>query len=264
MNNLSLTPAATVLLVRDCDNVLEVLMVKRSKRPPFGNLYVFPGGKIDESDKDLNITNFCNGLNDEQASIKLGVNEGGLSYWVACVRECFEEVGILLAKKNNGQELDLNGADKHKFDNYRRMLLENKISLFEICKKENLSLNLNNIEPFSHWITPEIEIKRFDTRFFIAYIPAKQTERHDGNELTDSVWISPKKALDRSLNGEMPMIMPTISNLQQCLEFDSGQKLLEHQSRLTNDDIPSILPKFFKNEGKWVGLLPGDEDYDNY
>ena len=264
MNNLSLTPAATVLLVRDCDNVLEVLMVKRSKRPPFGNLYVFPGGKIDESDKDLNITNFCNGLNDEQASIKLGVNEGGLSYWVACVRECFEEVGILLAKKNNGQELDLNGADKHKFDNYRRMLLENKISLFEICKKENLSLNLNNIEPFSHWITPEIEIKRFDTRFFIAYIPAKQTEKHDGNELTDSVWISPKKALDRSLNGKMPMIMPTISNLQQCLEFDSGQKLLEYQSKLTNDDIPSILPKFFKNEGKWVGLLPGDEDYDNY
>ena len=264
MNNLSLTPAATVLLVRDCGDELEVLMVKRSKRPPFGNLYVFPGGKIDESDKDLNITNFCNGLNDEQASIKLGVNEGGLSYWVACVRECFEEVGILLAKKNNGQELDLNGADKHKFENYRRMLLENKISLFEICKKENLSLNLNNIEPFSHWITPEIEIKRFDTRFFIAYIPAKQTERHDGNELTDSVWISPKKALDRSLNGEMPMIMPTISNLQQCLEFDSGQKLLEYQSKLTNDDIPSILPKFFKNEGKWVGLLPGDEDYDNY
>ena len=264
MNNLSLTPAATVLLVRDCGDELEVLMVKRSKRPPFGNLYVFPGGKIDESDKDLNITNFCNGLNDEQASIKLGVNEGGLSYWVACVRECFEEVGILLAKKNNGQELDLNGADKHKFNNYRRMLLENKISLFEICKKENLSLNLNNIEPFSHWITPEIEIKRFDTRFFIAYIPANQTERHDGNELTDSVWISPNKALDRSLNGEMPMIMPTISNLQQCLEFDSGQKLLEYQSKLTNDDIPSILPKFFKNEGKWVGLLPGDEDYDNY
>ena len=264
MNNLSLTPAATVLLVRDCDNELEVLMVKRSKRPPFGNLYVFPGGKIDESDKDPNVTNFCNGLNDEQASIKLGIDEGGLSYWVACVRECFEEVGILLAKKNNGEELDLNGADKHKFDNYRRMLLENEISLFEICEKENLSLNLKNIEPFSHWITPEIEIKRFDTRFFIAYIPAKQTERHDGNELTDSVWISPKKALDKSLNGEMPMIMPTISNLQQCLEFDSGQKLLEHQSKLTNDDIPAILPKFFKNEGKWVGLLPGDEDYDNY
>ena len=239
-------------------------MVKRSKRPPFGNLYVFPGGKIDESDKHLNIVNYCNGLDDKHASAKLGIEEGGLSFWIACVRECFEEVGILLAKKNNGEELDLNGADKHKFDNYRRMLLENEISLFEICEKENLSLNLKNIEPFSHWITPEIEIKRFDTRFFIAYIPAKQTEKHDGNEITDSVWISPKKALERSLNGEMPMIMPTIRNLQQCLEFDSAQKLLEFQSKLTNDDIPPILPKFFKNEGKWVGLLPGDEDYDNY
>ena len=264
MNNLSLTPAATVLLVRDCGDELEVLMVKRSKRPPFGNLYVFPGGKIDESDKDLNITNFCNGLNDEQASIKLGVNEGGLSYWVACVRECFEEVGILLAKKNNGQELDLNGADKQKFDNYRRMLLENKISLFEICKKENLSLNLNNIEPFSHWITPEIEIKRFDTRFFIAYIPAKQTERHDGNELTDSVWISPKKALDKSLNGEMPMIMPTIKNLEQCIQFTTGSDLLENQRGLSNEDIPAILPKFFKEDGEWRGLLPGDEGYEDH
>ena len=84
MNKNDLTPAATILLFRDSPEGPKVLMVKRSKRPPFGNLYVFPGGKIDESDKDLNITNFCNGLNDEQASIKLGVDEGGLSYWVAC------------------------------------------------------------------------------------------------------------------------------------------------------------------------------------
>ena len=76
----------------------------------------------------------------------------------------------------------------------------------------------------SWFLSHEIEIKRFDTRFFIAYIPAKQTEKHDGNELTDSVWISPKKALERSLNGEMPMIMPTIKNLQQCLEFNSWIK----------------------------------------
>ena len=105
MNNLSLTPAATVLLVRDCAKELEVLMVKRSKRPPFGNLYVFPGGKIDESDKGLNIANYCNGLDDKHASTKLGIEEGGLSYWVACVRECFEEVGILLAKKIMGKNL---------------------------------------------------------------------------------------------------------------------------------------------------------------
>ena len=264
MNNLSLVPAATVLLIRDSDEGMQVLMVKRSKRPPFENLYVFPGGKIDESDKDQNLQDFCNTLDDKLASSKLGIDEGGLSYWIACVRECFEEVGILMATRNDGEELDLNGLDKQKFNHYRKMLIENQISLKEICDQEGLILNLDSIEPFSHWITPKIEIKRFDTRFFIAYIPSKQTEKHDGTELTDSLWISPKKALELSSTGQMPMIMPTIKNLEQCLEFYSGKDLLKHQSQLTNDDIPAILPKFFKKDGRWIGLLPDDLDYDKY
>ena len=103
MNNLSLIPAATVLLIRDSDEGLQVLMVKRSKRPPFENLYVFPGGKIDQSDKDQKLVNFSSTLDDKLASNKLGIDEGGLSYWVACIRECFEEVGVLLAKRNNGE-----------------------------------------------------------------------------------------------------------------------------------------------------------------
>ena len=136
MNKLSLTPAATVLLVRDCDDELEVLMVKRSKRPPFGNLYVFPGGKIDESDKDLNITNFCNGLNDEQASIKLGVDEGGLSYWVACVRECFEEVGILLAIKNLVSNLLISISGVIQCENGSMLFrLSDKFSFLHISKR---------------------------------------------------------------------------------------------------------------------------------
>ena len=77
MNNLSLVPAATVLLIRDSDEGLQVLMVKRSKRPPFENLYVFPGGKIDESDKDQNLQDFCNTLDDKLASSKLGIDEEG-------------------------------------------------------------------------------------------------------------------------------------------------------------------------------------------
>ena len=102
-------------------------------------------------------------------------------------------------------------------------------------------LNLDSIEPFSHWITPDIEVKRFDTRFFIAYIPSKQTEKHDGTELTESLWISPKKALELSSTGQMPMIMPTTKTLEQCLKFDSGKDLLEHQSKLTNDEFNNYL-----------------------
>ena len=98
MNN-NLTPAATVLVLRDSEEGMEVLMVKRSKKPPFENLYVFPGGKIDEGDCSKDLESYCDGHNDQEASLTLGLNNGGLSYWVACIRECFEEVGILLATK---------------------------------------------------------------------------------------------------------------------------------------------------------------------
>ena len=115
MNN-NLIPAATVLVLKDSDVGMEVLMVKRSKRPPFENLYVFPGGKIDKDDHFDDYQKYCDVLNNEIASEKLGLDSGGLSYWIACIRECFEEVGILLAKKQSGEFLDLDGADKEKFD----------------------------------------------------------------------------------------------------------------------------------------------------
>ena len=263
MNKLSLIPAATVLMIRDIDDGMEVLMVKRSKKPPFENLFVFPGGKIDEADKDINISNLCDGLNDQEASKKLGLSHGGLSYWVACVRECFEEVGILFAKKSNGEDLDLTGFEKEKYDNYRDRLIRHEINLCDICIEEDLKLNMLNIAPFSHWITPNIETKRFDTRFFIAHLPNNQIEKHDGTELTHSVWINPKEALEKAFNGEMPMIMPTIKNLQKCENYNSCAELLKYQHQLSSSDIPPILPKFFKKDGRWQGLLPGDDGYEN-
>ena len=264
MKKINLTPAATVLVLRDTDDGIEVFLVKRSARPPFGNLFVFPGGKIDQDDSEKNIADLCEGIDDVQASESLGIGSGGLAYWVACVRECFEEVGILLAKKRDGSLLDLNGAEKEKYTNYREMLLKNEISLYKICEGEGLVLTTDNLAPFSHWITPEIEERRFDTWFFIARLPDNQTGEHDGSELTDSLWINPKEALKKAFNGDIQMIMPTIKNLQQCENYDSASKLLEDQKKLTSDDIPAILPKFFKKDGNWVGLLPDDPDYKNH
>ena len=141
MNKLNLTPAATVLGLKDSSDGMEVLMVKRSSRPPFGDLYVFPGGKIYEGDFNKKIESFCEDVTDKEASINLGLESGGLAYWVACIRECFEEVGILLAKKRNGEALDLDGADKHKYQKYREMLLNNEIDLYKICLEEDLILS---------------------------------------------------------------------------------------------------------------------------
>ena len=177
MNN-NLTPAATVLVLRDSEEGMEVLMVKRSKKPPFENLYVFPGGKIDEGDYSKDLESYCDGHNDQEASLTLGLNNGGLSYWVACIRECFEEVGILLATKKSGEKLNLEDEDKSKFDQYRKKLINNEINILDVCKEEDLILSTSNIAPLSHWITPEFETRRYDTRFFIAYLPEKQIVQH--------------------------------------------------------------------------------------
>ena len=263
MNN-NLTPAATVLVLRDFKNEMEVLMVKRSKKPPFGNLYVFPGGKIDDDDHLKDLENYSDVLDDKNASELLGLDNGGLSYWIACIRECFEEVGILLATRRSGEKLNLEDDEKSKFDSYRKKLVNNEINLLDICVKEDLLLSTANIAPLSHWITPNIESRRFDTRFFIAYLPEKQIVQHDGLELTQSLWINPNKAVEMAFKGEMQMIMPTIKNLQSCSEFEVAKDMLDNQKRLTNKDIPPILPKFFKENGNWVGLLPGDDGYEDH
>ena len=245
MNN-NLTPAATVLVLRDSEEGMEVLMVKRSKKPPFENLYVFPGGKIDEGDYSKDLESYCDGHNDQEASLTLGLNNGGLSYWVACIRECFEEVGILLATKKSGEKLNLEDEDKSKFDQYRKMLINNEINILDVCKEEDLILSTSNIAPLSHWITPEFETRRYDTRFFIAYLPEKQIVQHDGMELTKSLWINPNMALKKALDGEMQMILPTTENLKSCMEFKSAMDMLDNQKQISNNEIKPILPKFLR------------------
>ena len=262
--NKNLTPAATVLVLRDSKEGIEVLMVKRSKKSPFGNLYVFPGGKIDEDDLQKEWKSYCDGYNDSMASEILGLNESGLSYWIACIRESFEEVGILLAKRKSGEKLDLEGKDKNKFDKYRKDLINHEISFLEICKREELILTAKNIAPLSHWITPDFEIKRFDTRFFIAYLPENQIVQHDGMELTHSLWINPNNALKKAMEGDMQMILPTTENLKLCSNFTSAREMLENQKNLTKNDIKPILPKFYKENGTWNVLYPGDEGYEDH
>ena len=131
MNNI-LSQAASVLVLRDLKYEMEVLMFKSSKKPPFGILYVFPGGKIDDDDHLKDLENYSDALDDKNASELLGLDNGGLSYWIACIRECFEEVGILLATKRSGEKLNLEDDEKSKFDGYRKKLIKNEINLLDI------------------------------------------------------------------------------------------------------------------------------------
>ena len=146
---MSLIPAATVLLLRQSNNDMEVLLVERSSNSAFGDLYVFPGGKVDSEDDFSDKLSSHSDLNDVDCSKLLDVEGGGASFWVACIRECFEEVGVLLARNKDGSMIDLNNKDKDRFVDYRERLISNKISFLEICERENLFFETTNIVPFS-------------------------------------------------------------------------------------------------------------------
>ena len=255
----SLKPAATVILMREVDEGdFEILLVKQSSRSVFGSLHVFPGGKLDPEDFHKDLYSYCEGMNDEEASKKLGIESDGLAYWIACVRECFEEVGIMLINHE-----DLASQDTRKLSHLREKLNNKKISFKDICISESLKLRPKNIVPCAHWVTPTIEPKRFDTRFFLAKVESSQLASHDGYELTESFWIKPSDALKKLADGQMNMIIPTIKNIEKLAEFSSSTEAFDHFEGLGDNAIPPILPKFIKQDGKWIGFFPGEEGYEN-
>ena len=256
--NTQIRPAATVILIREGTDDFEIFMVKRSTKSSFGSVHVFPGGTLDPEDSLPDIYQYCENLTDEQASAKLALTQDGLAYWVACIRECFEEVGILLTNKK-----DALLQDSKKLDDYRQQLNSKKITFHDICKENNLQLRANNIVPCAHWITPTIEPKRFDTRFFLAKVHFEQLGVHDGFELTESFWISPTKALEKFRNGEMNMMMPQIKTLETLSKFSSREEAFNYFREFEDGAIEPILPKFIKKDGAWIGFLPGEDGYES-
>ena len=258
--------AATVMLVRDHPiNGLEVFMLQRTLAAVFAKgMYVFPGGRVDANDNEEQLEAICDGLDDEEASALLGIPNGGLSYWVAAIRECFEEAGVLLARPTSSNELirfDTDTALQNRFNAARHEIHDGKMSLVELCTTESLRLVTDNIHYVSHWITPLGEPRRFDTRFFIARAPEAQEPLHDDNETIASLWVSPIEALDRHARGDLAMIPPTTSNLQFLAPHGTTTDALNAAKKIGTPT--AILPKLKTDaEGKVIGIaMPGDADY---
>jgi 8-oxo-dGTP pyrophosphatase MutT (NUDIX family) len=240
---------------------IEVLMLRRSPGSVFaGGAYVFPGGSLDDGDRDPAMWAQCRGRSDEEASQHLGIDSGGLAFYVAAVRECFEEAGILLAVTSTGRFPAFDGGEaEQRFVEHRRRLNAGTMGLLSICESEGLVLALDRIEYFSHWITPVGPPRRFDTRFFVAVAPPAQSAVHDEGETVDSIWIEPAAALARHLAGELDLMFPTIKNLEAISKFDRAEALLQAASRASA--IPGMLPRVsVEGEGMRI-LLPGDPGY---
>lgn len=261
-------PAATVMLVRDAETSgIEVFMMRRTAAAVFAaSQYVFPGGKVDDTDHAHTMEPWCDGRTDASASALLGLPAGGLSYWVAAIRECFEEAGVLLARPaGSSGVVKFDDADVAKrFSQHRDALNAGSLDLVELCRREELRLITDAIGYVSHWITPIGPPRRFDARFFIARAPQAQEPLHDDNETVESLWVRPSVALDRLREGTLAMFPPTAGSLEFLADFSAADDALA--ASVSHDNPPPAAPpKVRANaDGKVVVTLwPGDAGYDN-
>jgi len=265
--------AATVILVRDApedggEPSIEVCMLRRNLASEFvAGVYVFPGGAVDPDDYGNDIEALCPGRTDAEASALLGIASGGLAFWVAALRECFEEAGVLLAFRPADQDGDkvrlldtTDPASLARFVTYRDDLNAGTTRLLDVCRTEGLALDVGSVHYVSHWITPELAPRRYDTRFFITAAPSGQVARHDDGETIASIWIRPREALSRFRDGEIELLPPTIENLRNIDRFHTTREAMAWAEQVT--DIPVVLPIVLIEDGQVLILRPGDEGYE--
>jgi 8-oxo-dGTP pyrophosphatase MutT (NUDIX family) len=239
-------PAATVIIVRDRGEPYEIFMLRRTSRAAFaGGMYVFPGGRVDSDDHLHAYDEWRVGPTEEQRPQQEALGAEWRGYWIAGIRETFEEAGLMLAYTQAGDLLDYHDDEVHeRFHGYRHDVHGNRVSLRELCRREDLKLAVDRIHFFDRWITPLGRPRRFDTRFFVAEAPMGQTGLHDDKETVDSVWISPTEALRRNDAGDFGLMGVTRIQLERLAAFGSMAAL--HDSITTRTEFPiqrPVLPR---------------------
>lgn len=251
-------PASTVILVRPAEDNFEVYLLKRSSSSGFmAGKYVFPGGIVDESDRDMQ--HWLEYVDVDLPAIEaclggdLTVQEA-LAYAIAAVRETFEEAGALLAL---GERTGLNSlacAPRHRqsgdFDpGWFRSLV----------RKMHWQLELTRLHRWAHWITPLKMKRRYDTRFFVAAMPIEQTCSPDAVETTRGIWRQPLTALKENLSGSHPLSPPTLTTLHQLSKFRDRKGLeTEIAGRFWG---PPVCPRVVNLEQGTLILQPWDPEY---
>jgi 8-oxo-dGTP pyrophosphatase MutT (NUDIX family) len=248
-------PAATVVMLRDTDvgaPAIEVFLLKRhGLSQVLGGAFVFPGGKVDPADAQLNMQAH---LDQSPHALHSGLNEPTIepvtaaSFYVAAIREAFEESGILFAQ----------GATAHHADE-ATALLKQGVSFANVLAQMNLRLHSELLLPWSRWITPKVPSvtnKRFDTRFFVSAVPATQIARHDDFETTESVWLRPRVALEQYWDGQIELAPPQIMSLVSLVRHASVASVMQ---AARSRPPPVIEPEPFDEDGARVICYPGDE-----
>jgi 8-oxo-dGTP pyrophosphatase MutT (NUDIX family) len=244
--------AATVVLVRDGAQGLEVLMVVRHHEIDFARgAAVFPGGKVAASDQDPRLASRIAGLGD------LGAAQAAVR--IAAIRETFEESGLLLAREGPSGSLLGGSRLDAVHGRWKDAIAGGGQAFVDMVCEEALHLAGDVLQPFAHWVTPEHSPKRFDTHFFIAAAPIEQLARHDGFEAVDSMWIRPIDALQDCEAGQRTIIFPTLANLALLAQSADAAAAIEAARRRAPLRILPVLGK--RADGKRIPVLPPEAGY---
>ncbi|MHA1300571.1 MAG: NUDIX hydrolase [Candidatus Helarchaeota archaeon] len=232
--------ASSVILLRTCENRedksdFEVLMIKRSENQRFlGGYHAFPGGKLEDTDFSEIILERCKGISKDHAfkilkdsRTSFANRNVALGFWVAAIRELFEEIGVLFAYKEN-KLIDLTKDENNKkFQDLREKMINNVVSIYEILNKEDLFFATDQLHYFRHFITPPIVPRRYDTRFFLALLPFRQKIIPFKKEITDFEWMSPREALKKYRKKEIKIIAPQFACLKSLMKAKSVCNLIK-------------------------------------
>ena len=237
-------PAATMLLLRDAQYegspAIEVLMTRRSARASFApGAFVFPGGAIDSSDVRI-----AGGVRRRSTQ-----DDGQAVQAVAAIRETFEELGVLLARRHDGGFVDDNDIAR----------LDRTTAIEDQCLQHGLALAADGVYPLAHWITDRDLPRRFDVQFFAARMPDGQTAVADGAEQFEPVWVRPDEALARHAAGNFTMLFPTVRTLERLCPFDSVDALLA--ACTSERPLWSSCPRGGLKAGRIVRCMEGDVPY---
>jgi 8-oxo-dGTP pyrophosphatase MutT (NUDIX family) len=243
-------PAATVVVVRDASGGPEVLLVQRHRATAFmGGAFVFPGGRVEASDGDPTLVARVGGLDTASAEARLaepGLGATASALFVAAIRETLEEAGVLLtaAARNDAAEV--------------RAALNGGASFGALAAERGLSFDAARLVPLSRWVTPAVERKRFDARFFLAKVDPNEVASHDAHETIASRWAHAGDAVRSHLAGEIDLPPPTLRTLELLSDFGSADAMLATARAATP---PLVRPVFHDLSGAWILALPGDAEH---
>ena len=248
--------AATVVILRDHpERGLQVFMLRRAASMSFAaGAYVFPGGSVDPRDGDRTIG--WAGPDPAAWGVAFGAGETLAGELVcAAVRETFEESGVLLAGQTSDSVIDdTRGAD---WEADRQALIDRTHSFAGLLDRRGLVLRSDLLRPWAHWITPAVERKRYDTRFFMAAIPPGQRARDVSTEADRVAWLNPADAVAQMRAGELVLLPPTLVTLLELTAYDSVAAVLA-----TERDISPRLPEAEIIDGGVFLVMPDELSYD--